>query len=211
MSVRGTAISAASNKTANLFEEELDCAPEKANTMKFRERFRRFGKNQSGSVATEFAIVGTLFCVLIFVMIQMGMVFYSYGVMQNGARDGARRLAVDDDMYPSAMGTPVDCDSPAGVYDAATNPTVEAYTCSTMLLFADAQVAACITEDILNIRYDAEVVVTTLMSDVGMFDLFGVANGVTMTATAVARVENGKNVDGPPAHCGTNSISPIPS
>ncbi len=184
--------------------------PGRANTMRFRESFRRFGKNQSGAVAAEFAIVGTLFCVLIFVMIQMGLVFYSYSVMQNGARDGARRLAVDNDMYPSAMGAAVDCASSDGVYDPL-NPTVEAYTCSTMLLFADAQVAACITEDILNIRYDAEVVVTTLMSDVGMFDLFGVANGVTMTATAVARVENGKDVDGPPAHCGTNSISPIPS
>ncbi len=164
----------------------------KMNTMRFRESFRRFGKNQSGAVAVEFAIVGTLFCVLIFVMIQMGMVAYSYSVMQNGARDGARQLAVDNDTYPKNVnGAPVDCASSDGVYDK-NDPTAEAYTCSTMLLFADATVSACITEDISDLRYDAEVVVTALMSDVGMFDLFGVANGVTMTATAVMRVEGDK-------------------
>ena len=171
--------------------------------MRFRESFRRFGKNQSGAVGAEFAILGTLFCVLIFVMIQMGVMFYSFSVMQNGARDGARRLAVDNDMYPSAMGAAVPCKPAMGT------ATVEAYTCSTMLLFADATVSACITEDIPDLRYDAEVVVTALMAEVGMFDLFGVANGVTMTATAVMRVENGKNVDGPPVHCGVNSIPPL--
>ena len=160
------------------------------NTMRFRESFRRFGKNQSGGVAAEFAIVGTLFCVLMFVMIQMGMVAYSYSVMQNGARDGARQLAVDNDTYPLDPGEPQDCSTPAMAYDK-NNPTAEAYTCSLMQLFADAKVTACITLD-SGARYDAEVVVTALMSDVGMFDLFGVANGVEMTATAVMRKEGTK-------------------
>ena len=109
------------------------------NAMWFQESFRRFGKNQSGGVAAEFAIVGTLFCVLMLVMIQMGMVFYSYSVMQNGARDGAMLLAVDDDMYPLVPGVPQDCDIIAA-YDKKNNPTTEAYTCSLMLLFANAEV-----------------------------------------------------------------------
>ena len=166
------------------------------NTMRFREIFRRFGKNQSGAVAVEFAIVGTLFCVLIFVMIQMGMVFYGYSVMQTGARDGARRLAMDTSINPKNLnGAPVDCASGDGVYDAVSNSTAEAYTCSTMLLLADADVRACITVDVPDVRYDAEVVVTATMADVGMFDLFGVANGVQVTANAVMRVEDGKMAD----------------
>ncbi len=159
------------------------------NAMRFRESFRRFGKNQSGGVAAEFAIVGTLFCVLMFLMIQMGMVAYSYSVMQNGARDGARQLAVDNDTYPLDPGVAKAC-SEIPAYDK-NNPTAEAYTCSLMQLFADAKVTACITLDSGG-RYDAEVVVTALMSDVGMFDLFGVANGVEMTATAVMRKEGSK-------------------
>jgi Flp pilus assembly protein TadG len=160
--------------------------------MRFRESFRGFGKNQSGTVATEFAIVGTLFCVLMFVMIQMGMVFFSYSVMQNGARDGARRLAVDNDMYALTPGSARSCTPAMG------SATVEGYTCSVMLLFADADVTACITDSTPvggDARYDAEVVVTADMGDVGMFDLFGVSNGVVMTTTAVMRLENGKDPD----------------
>ncbi len=67
--------------------------------------------------------------------------------------------------------------------------SVEAYTCDFMNLFADAKVTACIIEDVPNVRYDAEVVVTADMGEVGMFDFFGVANGVEITASAVVRVE----------------------
>ncbi len=68
----------------------------------------------------------------------------------------------------------------------------------------DAKVTACITLD-SGARYDAEVVVTALMSDVGMFDLFGVANGVVMTATAVMRKEGSK----PPILFDINTGDPI--
>ena len=180
--------------------------------MRFRESFRRFGKNQSGAIGAEFAIVGTLFCVLMFVMIQMGMVAYSFSVMQNGARDGARQLAVDNDTYPFDPGEAMDCASPDAVYDKKNNPTAEAYTCSLMQLFADAKVTACITLD-SGARYDAEVVVTANMADVGMFDLFGVANGVQVTANAVMRVEDGKManlIDNTGPFCST-SIPLVPS
>jgi hypothetical protein len=155
--------------------------------MRFREIFRRFGKNQSGAVAAEFAIVGTLSCVLIFVMIQMGMMFYSYNVMQNGARDGARRLALDEEMNPAPAGF-VNCipGDPTGT------ATVEAYTCEIMQLFANAVVRACITGSEAVGRYDAEVVVTADLGDVGIFDLFDVTSGFTMTASAVMRVEASK-------------------
>ena len=168
--------------------------------MRFRESFRGFGKNQSGAVATEFAIVGTLFCVLMFVMIQMGMVFFSYSVMQNGARDGARRLAVDNDVYPSFPFDGVDCSS----NPATTTPwslggvrpylSVEAYTCGVLLLFADAKVRACITDSSVGADelYDAEVVVTANMAEVGILDLIGFPSDFTMTASAVMRKEEVK-------------------
>ncbi len=166
--------------------------------MRFRESFRRFGKNQSGAAGAEFAIVGTLFCVVILVMIQMGVMFYSYNVMQNAARDGARRLAVDNDVYPSFPFDGVDCSS----NPATTTPwslggvrpylSVEAYTCGVLLLFADAKVRACITDSSVGIveLYDAEVVVTANMAEVGILDLFGF--DFTMTASAVMRKEEVK-------------------
>ncbi len=168
--------------------------------MRFRESFRRFGKNQSGAAGAEFAIVGTLFCVVILVMIQMGVMFYSYNVMQNAARDGARRLAVDNDVYPSFPFDGVDCSS----NPATTTPwslggvrpylSVEAYTCGVLLLFADAKVRACITDSSVGADEldDAEVVVTANMAEVGILDLFGVASDFTMTASAVMRKEEVK-------------------
>ncbi len=169
----------------------------KMNTMRFRESFRRFGKNQSGGAGVEFAIAGTLFILLILVMIQMGVMFFSYNVMENAARDGARRLAVDNDVYPSFPYDGVDCSS----NPATTTPwspaylSVEAYTCSVLQLFADAKVRACITVQpgLSGERYDAEVVVTADMGEVGILDLFGVAGGRHMTASAVMRQEEGKN------------------
>ena len=171
------------------------------NTMRFRESFRRFGKNQSGAAGVEFAITGTLFMTLILVMIQMGVMFFGYNVMENAARDGARRLAVDNDVYPSVPFDGVDCSS----NPATTTPwsaggvrpylSVEAYTCGVLLLFADAKVRACITDatGLAGERYDAEVVVTANMADVGILDIFGVASGRTMTASADMRQEGAKN------------------
>ncbi len=179
--------------------------------MRFREIFRRFGKNQSGAVAAEFAIVGTLSCVLIFVMIQMGMMFYSYNVMQNGARDGARRLALDPDMILTTPEGPVDCIPGISLGTA----TVETYTCGIMQLFADAVVRACITDATGGgvERYDAEVVVTADLGDVGMFDLFDVTSGFTMTASAVMRVEASKqaqlDTNGGPIPVCTTSLMPV--
>jgi Flp pilus assembly pilin Flp len=166
------------------------------NTMRFRESFRRFGKNQSGAAGAEFAIVGTLFCVVILVMIQMGVMFYSYNVMQNAARDGVRRLAVDNDMYISVPYDGVDCSSNPTTTTVDGYLSVEAYTCGVLQLFADAKVRACLTDSSgggpPNSRHDAEVVVTADMAEVGILDLFGVASGFTMTAIAVMRMEDGK-------------------
>ena len=184
--------------------------------MRFRESFRGFGKNQSGAVATEFAIVGTLFIVLIFVMIQMGAMFYGYSVMQTGARDGARRLAGDLGMFPNKQNANLFANATACDDSGLDATTVEGYTCSTMLLFAVADVQACITEDVKGVRYDAEVVVSVDMGDVGLFDLFGVTAGRRVTATAVMRVADKRFVeliddaDNPIVPFCSGSIPPIP-
>ena len=72
--------------------------------MQLSQFFKRFAKKQDGVAAVEFSLIAILMLVILFAMIQFGAMFYHYNVMQNAARDGARRLAVDNDMYPEEPG-----------------------------------------------------------------------------------------------------------
>jgi Flp pilus assembly protein TadG len=170
--------------------------------MKGINRLRLFGKERDGGTAAEFALIVLVLCFILFAMIQMGALFYHYNVMQNAARDGARRLAVDNDIYPLNPGAAVNCSTTSG------SATVEAYTCSMLRLPDEAQVTACITEDLAGVRYDAEVVVSADMAKMGLIDLFGATFGKTLTATSVMRLENGKDPNPSDSMC-LNSIPPL--
>ena len=61
------------------------------------------------------------------------------------------------------------------------------FTCDIMQLPAAATVTACITQDIEDVRYDAEVVVSAPMDDVSLIDLLGVGTGKNLRAVAVMR------------------------
>lgn len=54
----------------------------------------RFGHDERGSPAVEFALIAPVLILLILGIVQFGFVFYTYSEMMNGAREGARRLAV---------------------------------------------------------------------------------------------------------------------
>lgn len=56
---------------------------------------RRF-KNDRGTAAIEFALVLPFFLLILFAILQFGFVFFVWNDMQNAAREGARRLSVDD-------------------------------------------------------------------------------------------------------------------
>jgi hypothetical protein len=53
-----------------------------------------FRRGEAGSPAVEFAIIAPVFILMIFGIVQFGFAFYTYNDMMNGAREGARRMAV---------------------------------------------------------------------------------------------------------------------
>jgi Flp pilus assembly protein TadG len=54
----------------------------------------RLHKDQTGAAAVEFAIVASLFFMLVFGIIDFGFAFHSWNNAVNGAREGARIAAV---------------------------------------------------------------------------------------------------------------------
>ena len=64
--------------------------------MKSSQRIRsRLHQDQRGAAAVEFAIVATLFFMLVFGIIDFGFAFHSWNNAVNSAREGARTAAVD--------------------------------------------------------------------------------------------------------------------
>jgi Flp pilus assembly protein TadG len=64
--------------------------------MKSSQRIRsRFHQDQKGAAAVEFAIVASLFFMLVFGIIDFGFAFHSWNNAVNSAREGARTAAVD--------------------------------------------------------------------------------------------------------------------
>jgi Flp pilus assembly protein TadG len=57
-------------------------------------RGRRFAKDEDGSPAVEFALVAPILLLMVFGIVQFGFAFFTYNEMMNGAREGARRMAV---------------------------------------------------------------------------------------------------------------------
>ena len=66
-----------------------------------RGRIRR----EEGAAAVEFAIVATLFFMLVFGIIDFGFAFHSWNNTANAAREGARRGAVSSDPVDIALRT----------------------------------------------------------------------------------------------------------
>jgi len=50
--------------------------------------------DERGSPAVEFALIAPVLILLVFGIVQFGFAFFTYNEMLNGAREGARRLAV---------------------------------------------------------------------------------------------------------------------
>jgi len=55
---------------------------------------RRLHREQNGQTATEFALVLPVFCLLLFGVIQFGILFKDYVTLTDAARAGARTAAV---------------------------------------------------------------------------------------------------------------------
>lgn len=94
-----------------------------------RGRIRR----EEGAAAVEFAIVATLFFMLVFGIIDFGFAFHSWNNAANAAREGARKAAIDPDpqhvrdrvlasaqtLDPSKLTIIVECSHPGGSFSTA--------------------------------------------------------------------------------------------
>lgn len=61
-------------------------------------RLRSLVRRDDGAAAVEFAIVATLFFMLVFAIIDFGFGFHTWNATTNAAREGARRAAVSPDV-----------------------------------------------------------------------------------------------------------------
>jgi Flp pilus assembly protein TadG len=59
-------------------------------------------KNQRGQTMVELALVMPLICLLLFGVIQFGVVFHHYVTLTDAVRAGARKAAVSRELGPSA-------------------------------------------------------------------------------------------------------------
>ena len=63
-----------------------------ARTASFRDVFRRFRRNRTGSAAVEFALVAPVFFALLFAIIETGIIFFAGQVLETITQDSARMI-----------------------------------------------------------------------------------------------------------------------
>lgn len=64
---------------------------------------QRFGRDQDGASALEFAILLPVFLMFMLGIFQMGLVFYQVGTAQHALEEAARTLMVRQDMTPGEV------------------------------------------------------------------------------------------------------------
>jgi Flp pilus assembly protein TadG len=77
------------------FRASRDQHDDRTRSERARWRLGRPHPDERGAAAVEFAIVATLFFVLVFGIIDFGFAFHSWNNAVNAAREGARKAAVD--------------------------------------------------------------------------------------------------------------------
>ncbi|NEX91887.1 TadE/TadG family type IV pilus assembly protein [Caulobacter sp. 17J65-9] len=63
----------------------------------------RFGRDESGATAVEFAIVGPIFLMLLFVLINFGWAMHCASSVRYATEESARALAIDADVTPAVI------------------------------------------------------------------------------------------------------------
>jgi len=95
-------------------------------------RFKRFLRQSRGANAVEFALIAPLFLLLVFGMIDFGLIFSDWLVLTNGVREGARAGVVvegnvdtkkNEDNNPPNVGVYPTIDSYVAVFGGLTGLT----------------------------------------------------------------------------------------
>ena len=97
-----------------------------------RGRFSRWRRGEGGQTLVEFALILPIFVILLFALGDFGRAFYSWMIVTNAAREGARAAAVQGDVstidsqiygsFCSVASPPSGCGiGPAGIAISRTN------------------------------------------------------------------------------------------
>lgn len=139
-------------------------------------RRKTFAADDAGAAAVELAFALPILITLLFGIIQFGFIFFVWNDMMNAAREGARRLAVDDSITEAQAQTIVE----NWLVDWPANFTVTACTTA-----ADSATPATCTGD-----DEVFVTVTAPMAEVAVIGNFVDFLGVRdLTAQVVMRKE----------------------
>jgi Flp pilus assembly pilin Flp len=153
-----------------------------------------FIRSESGANAAEFAMVAMPMAIMTLVILQVGSLFFAYNDIHNAAREGARRLAVQDGVgFGDNTGT-LDVDGPVyrcdGTGTAPDPGTVEDIVCGRLAGW-DNRVGVSIRANSPAPPADpalgcSEVTVSVVMnmSDAALFSVFGLLAGRQMRAEA---------------------------
>jgi Flp pilus assembly protein TadG len=120
-------------------------------------------RDSRGSSAVELVFAIPMLLLLVFGMIQFGFIFFVWNDMENAAREGARRLAVDDSITETAAKDVVE----AWLVNWPATFTVTACT-----ITADsASQSTCTGDDEVSVTVSAPMSEVALIGN--LFDLFG--------------------------------------
>jgi hypothetical protein len=107
--------------------------PDRMHKMSRFARMAGIAGNDDGSSAVEFALVLPLFLLMLFGTADFGFVLYTQSIMENAARETARRMAVDNTFTTSqaqAFATDYLSSWPLTFAITPTRPTCGAFTCA---------------------------------------------------------------------------------
>lgn len=155
---------------------------------------RKFLRAEDGAGAAEFALVVLPMTVLTFFIIQAGALFFAYNDLHNAAREGVRRLAVQDGIaYGDGITLVNGTMEPVSFNCGGTPPagSVEEVVCNYMAGW-DNRVTVTTGAMPVNLVEDPqlnchEVIVRAEMDmgDASIFGMFGILNGRTLRAEAM--------------------------
>ncbi len=149
---------------------------------------RRFLSSCSGAVAAEFVMLVPLFLLILFAIMATATVLFVHNGMENGAREGARIVAVKE--APNS-GVPVDCAS-------ATPGSAEAYACNVLPGWVTTYTVLVEEPVCIGGTYEfpagvpnrnVAVTVSAAGSDAALGDIFRFFAGVNLRAKVTMRME----------------------
>jgi Flp pilus assembly protein TadG len=144
--------------------------------MRLRGINKALARDSRGSAAVELVFALPILLLLLFGMVQFGFIFFVWNDMENAAREGARRLAVDDSISETDA---------KGIVEAWLVTWPATFTVTACTIAADtASPSTCTGTDLVFVTVSAPASQVALLGH--FFDWFGTN---TLTVRVVMRKE----------------------